>query len=73
MNIQQAETVSREFAIQFPTPNAQRAVRHAEVGEISWFEVYGLFQRAAQAALSAIDGVVAGRSEPHANHEEDPH
>lgn len=48
---QAAEAEAREFAAQFPTPNALRAVELAEAGRITWVQVRDLFARSLEAAL----------------------
>ena len=48
-----AETVVREFAAQFPTPNVLRAVALCESGRITWEQVEGIAREALTKALAA--------------------
>lgn len=46
LTIAEAEAACREFAAQFDLPNVQRAIRYAESGRISWFDLYEIAREA---------------------------
>lgn len=46
-----AETEAREFAAEFPTPNAVAAIAYAESGRLTWVQIRDLFARSLAKAL----------------------
>ena len=48
------ETICREYAGKFPTPNVLRGVALAESGRITWTALAGLFARSLEAGLAAV-------------------
>jgi predicted flavoprotein YhiN len=49
-----SETLVREFAAQFPTPNVAAMVRYAEAGVITWAEAEGIAVKALEAGLAEV-------------------
>ncbi len=52
--VSEHESACRAFADAYPVPNVIRGIRHAERGEITWINLYRLFQRSMTTAMSTV-------------------
>lgn len=49
-----AESICREFAAQFDTPNVRQAIALAEAGTLSWEQIEEIFRSSLAEGLEAV-------------------
>jgi len=49
-----SESLVREFAAEFPTPNVKRAIALCEAGTLTWAEVAEIFRSSLAKGLEAV-------------------
>jgi hypothetical protein len=49
-----SETLARQFAAEYPTPNVQRAIALAEAGTVTWDEIAEIFRASLAKGLAEV-------------------